>query len=71
MGGEDLIFAVLEEFNLAETLFGFGEGFVGAAEIAAFAGEDLVAGFGFDNHGGSPFEEFPYPQDRERKKKSQ
>jgi hypothetical protein len=45
---------MLEEFDLAEALFGFFEGFVGSAEISALAGENLVAVFGFANHVGPP-----------------
>lgn len=45
-------FAALEEFDLAKTLFGLFARFVRAAEIAAVGGEDLVALFGFDDHGG-------------------
>ena len=53
---EGLTFAALEEFYLAEPFFGFGEGFVGSAEILAFGGEDFVAGFGFADHKGSLLE---------------
>ena len=52
-----LAFAALEEFYLAEPFFGFGEGFVGAAEILALGREDFVAGFGFADHNGSLLEE--------------
>jgi hypothetical protein len=50
-----LSFAVLEEFDLAQALFGFGFGFVGAAKVSiALLGNDLVAFFHFFDHFGPP-----------------
>ena len=62
---------MLEELDLAEALFGFFEGFVGPAHIAAFTGENLITRFGFDDHGGSPFAEFPRFEDGRRGRGSQ
>ena len=45
-----LSFAVLEEFYLAQALFGFGFGFVGTAEVLALLGENFVAFFHFFDH---------------------
>ena len=50
----ELAFAVLEEFDLAQALFGFGFGLVGAAKVLALFGQDLVTAFDFLDHVSSP-----------------
>jgi hypothetical protein len=45
-----LSLAVLEEFDLAQALFGFGFALVGAAEILALFGKHFVAFFHFLDH---------------------
>jgi hypothetical protein len=48
-------FAVLEEFNLAETFFCFFERLVGTSEVFSLAGENLIAVSGSDDHGDFSF----------------
>ena len=45
-----LSFAVFEEFDLAQALFGFGFALVGAAEVLALFGKYFVAFFHFFDH---------------------